>query len=546
MTSSISRLKQPHELLNHILDQPELPAIIQRLDAGVLTRLIRHVGLEDSAQIISLTTAGQLKGVFDEDLWAGKRPGAAEAFDAERFGLWIEVMLEAGKAFSAQKITELDEDLVVLGLSRLIFVAGFGDATVGLNDNHPLSGAASPEKMLEYGLTQEFGNYRVSAKNPARWDAVCTLLAELNELDYDLLVRLMERCRRISLEDMEDNDNSFDVATADEMLEEDVAADREERRTKKGFVTPTSASVFLSQIRATTLKALVSEKSADFETRAYFKAMETENEITDDSPATEYSHEEENSYALHLKVAGFIQTLRAAEVLPAPDQKLLGYDGAKSSDQPLPLAKAMDFFNKTEPNLYSRLMAELSYLSNTLIAGCRFKGRTFQPEEAALAAFSTCNLGAEVLLKYGTRWREYRSVDAMTVLLKEHYPVKLFQVGWKILFDHVVLYTAKAVLEFLNRIKDEPENSEHRYDISHMAGTLQACITSGRPWEFNDRMDYLLTILDGRTTAALEELLQAYPTLADIISKHGGHPLSLYIGSKDHIVTLRQFLAKVL
>lgn len=70
----VPTLKQPRELLNQILDHPELPAIIQSLDAPVLTRLIRHVGLEDSAEIVSLATADQLKSIFDEICGAAMLP----------------------------------------------------------------------------------------------------------------------------------------------------------------------------------------------------------------------------------------------------------------------------------------------------------------------------------------------------------------------------------------------------------------------------------------------------------------------------------------
>ena len=67
MTSIVSRVKQPGTLLNHILDQEQLPAIVQSLDARTLTKLIRCVGLEDSAPIVSLATADQLERVLDAD-----------------------------------------------------------------------------------------------------------------------------------------------------------------------------------------------------------------------------------------------------------------------------------------------------------------------------------------------------------------------------------------------------------------------------------------------------------------------------------------------
>ena len=96
MKSIVSKIKQPVTLLNHILDQEQLPAIVQSLDARTLTKLIRYVGLEDSAPIVSLATAEQLERVLDEDLWYSEAPGQDEIFDADRFGLWLEIMEESG------------------------------------------------------------------------------------------------------------------------------------------------------------------------------------------------------------------------------------------------------------------------------------------------------------------------------------------------------------------------------------------------------------------------------------------------------------------
>lgn len=103
-------------LLTRILDQPNLVAAIQALPAQALGRLIDHVGLEDSGEIVALATTEQLRRIFDNDLWRSERPGKDESFDAGRFALWLEVMLEAGEEFAAGKLAELPEDLVTLAL----------------------------------------------------------------------------------------------------------------------------------------------------------------------------------------------------------------------------------------------------------------------------------------------------------------------------------------------------------------------------------------------------------------------------------------------
>ena len=92
-----SRKVASRALLTRILDEPNLVAAVQALPAPVLGKLIDHVGLEDAGEIVALASTEQLKRIFDDDLWRSERPGKDETFDASRFALWLEIMLEAGE-----------------------------------------------------------------------------------------------------------------------------------------------------------------------------------------------------------------------------------------------------------------------------------------------------------------------------------------------------------------------------------------------------------------------------------------------------------------
>ncbi len=545
MTTIVPKLKQPNELLNHILDHPELSSVIQSLDAGVLTKLIRHVGLEDSGEIVSMATVEQLKRVFDEDLWYSEAPGREEVFDADRFGLWLEIMLETGPAFAARKIMELDEDLVIMALCRIVLVVDLDELTLRMSNSKRLPEDDMLDKILESTLNQEFDAYLVIAKNHSRWGAVQTLLAELNELDYAMLNRLLERCCRISCEYIEDNGGLFDVLTAEEMLEVDMAAEREARRESKGFVSAATAVSFLNLARTTALKKIIAAKTIDPSTRAYLKATGAETDIASKPRKTVEPSENAHLKRLTLKLVRFLKTLQTAEVLPAPDQKRLSYANG-SMDHHLPLAKAMRFINRTDPALYSLRLMELTYLSNILISGCRFQGRTFRPVEAGEAAFSVCNLGSEYLLGAEVGAEENQSVESMTALLIEYHLVKLFQVGWKLLNDNVVFYSAKAVLGFFDRLKDDLSDPQQDHEISRMAEIMRSCVLAGRPWEFDDQLDQLLVFLDSKTAMALTALLQEYPTISEVISKQGQNHLSPFIWSRTHIRTIQKFIKDVL
>jgi len=80
MPNQVAKYSSPRHLLNRILEQPGLVSIIQHLDAQLLGKLVQHVGLEDSGEIIALATTDQIKKLFDLDLWRNEKPGKEEKF----------------------------------------------------------------------------------------------------------------------------------------------------------------------------------------------------------------------------------------------------------------------------------------------------------------------------------------------------------------------------------------------------------------------------------------------------------------------------------
>src|SRR6185503_14705709 len=87
-----------HHLLDRILNTPRLEQVVPRLQPGLLHRVIQTCGLEDCGELVALATPEQLAHIFDLDLWRAAQPSLDEQFDADRFGVWIEVLLEAGAA----------------------------------------------------------------------------------------------------------------------------------------------------------------------------------------------------------------------------------------------------------------------------------------------------------------------------------------------------------------------------------------------------------------------------------------------------------------
>ena len=60
----------------------------------------------------------QLSHVFDLDLWRPARPGLDEQFDAERFGVWIEVLVEAGADLAAEKLSQMPIEQLIAGFAH--------------------------------------------------------------------------------------------------------------------------------------------------------------------------------------------------------------------------------------------------------------------------------------------------------------------------------------------------------------------------------------------------------------------------------------------
>src|SRR5215472_6261146 len=113
------RESQDHRtVLARILDTPHLEHVVPRLQPELLHRVIQNCGLEDCGELVMLATPGQLTRIFDLDLWRPAQPGMDEQFDADRFGVWLEVLAEFGGSTAARKLAEMDADLVIGGLAQ--------------------------------------------------------------------------------------------------------------------------------------------------------------------------------------------------------------------------------------------------------------------------------------------------------------------------------------------------------------------------------------------------------------------------------------------
>lgn len=340
-------------LLSRLLDEPHIVRAVQALPPRALLQLVDQIGLEDAGEIVALATTEQLETMFDEDLWRSSKPGADERFDAARFGLWLEVLLEAGEAFAADKLANLDEELLALALHAEVLVIDLDELVLS---------AIEPEleKALDSGPSLDFDQYRVIGRRPEGWDTLAAALTAFDERHPGLLRRLCDRLCRASSEWIADNGGLCQVLTSAEMLEDDAAAGREDRRARAGHVSPASARAFLT-LPARDVHVVLAEPR-DAITRAYFREYR--------APAAPTA-ERANRWVEEL-VGGPRPLLEGGP--PEPEMLLkrtLALLGEQVADERL---------------------RELAYLSNVLLEGAP---RHQRPLDAAQEALAVCNAGLE-------------------------------------------------------------------------------------------------------------------------------------------------------
>ena len=268
--------RAPHDLIGRILETPDLPRVVQGLEPVVLHQLVQNCGLEDTGPIVSFATTEQLMGVFDHDLWLAARAGAADEFDADRFGLWLEVLVEAGAELAACKVAEMDFDLVTAAFSRYLLVLDAEWNAIERRDAALLDEVipdlaeqlALAEAVLENGL--ELGGFRIIPRRGAPWDALIEILARLSADHPALFGKLMVCCGALSTEYIEDNGGLFDVLTSDEQVLSDVAGERDERRAQAGYVGPPEAAAFLKLAR----QPSADHSARDPLTTSYFRKLD--------------------------------------------------------------------------------------------------------------------------------------------------------------------------------------------------------------------------------------------------------------------------------
>jgi Family of unknown function (DUF6178) len=534
----------PQQVMRRLLDSPSLVTAVQSLAPHHLQKLIDHLGLEDSGEIVSLASTDQLQKIFDEDLWKSDRPGKDESFDAARLALWIEVMLETGEEFTARKLAALDEDLLTLLFHRRFLVLDTEELRLGLEEEEG-SRSALVEKALDGSLHEEVGDYQIIARVHDGWDAMLSLLLALERQDDRLVRRILARCCALSAEDIEEKGGLYRVLTSEATLESDMAAERGERRAAQGFIAPSAAASFLKLCRQTPPDQVMAEPR-DAVTRLYFRDRKPAGAAPASSTRTAGATTPEVA-----RLEALIQSLDAPAPSPAANPRRALAGSAEVGDAPAQslLERTLALLASRDAEAASRRVDELGYLANVLAAGCALGGRSFRPFEAALAAAATCNLGLERLTREEEDAAPLSAAVAADLLLR-HGADKAFRIGFWLLHHDVVVATCRALERAFQREAAATVDDNLRPRLDRAAAAVHSSAASAAPWQARRHLDDIGIILDAPARQALRSLLAECPVLSGPLSGSAGarHRLDSehqLIATADDLRRVRDFLARL-
>ncbi|MCG8418446.1 MAG: DUF6178 family protein [Proteobacteria bacterium] len=397
----IRRRPSAQQLVYTILDDAELVGAVQQVDANLLGGLIKHVGLEDAGEILSLATPAQLRGLADEDLWQIDETGV-DALDADRFALWLEVLNEEHPRAAAECLRSLGEDFLAHALAQLMIVLDL-DRLVpvlsGVVSAEQIASSDLVDKALDASLTEEFEGLLLVSTRYNGWDAIVAAIHELDAVDHELVDRVLERVCTASMERVED-DGLHEVLTAAETVAEDARAERDDRRERRGYVSPADAAAFLRGAASRSARDIATAPE-DAITAAYFRR---------------YDPQASRPQSPGEGVARLKRLLHDSGVTP-PNRPQLAASGTARSIVRRLLAE----LKHRDPGVHSRRAAELAYLANVFVAGCSLDGRAMGLVDSVGIALAFADAGIKAM-----GWEDEDE------LLRDRTVVSLFSIGWSL------------------------------------------------------------------------------------------------------------------
>jgi hypothetical protein len=521
-TAPLDRGSVDHRLAR-LLDTPFLTRIVPHLAPETLHQLIEYRGLDACGELVTSATPAQLTSVLDLDLWRAQ-PGRDEQFNVDRFGEWLEVLVDTGDSVAARTVAALDKHLVIAGLSRYlrVFDPGTFEPTES-SDDEPMDRNAMMNSETNADVPEcEVGGYLVRARKTDAWDAIVALLVTLETDHNHHFHALMQGCRRLS-NSRPEIDGLDDLLMAPEQPLHDVAIERERRRSRHGYATSGDARAFLQMARQPRPTPDASAPIAiNPIATAYFRAAdEKEDAATEVSARGDYdvSASIDALSELLAEAARLRQGYGGQGVMPERPRALLESANEDPGAARLPfLMRLMEFVLHDDESAYLARGRELAFLANTLLAGSTVQSRPFTPREASDAAACICNLGLEY---WPARWWGSTSRGAPSpqnpdramapdAFLADHDLVTAFEVGWSVLYQDVSLFVTDQLMSTLADL--QCVDAHTRRDLLALRHKLAKQREAGTPWLARGAAD-VLAMFDTTAWISVLGLLDECPIL---------------------------------
>lgn len=543
-----ARTTAPSQSLARLLESTDLTRAVPYLAAETLHRVIEECGLEACGSVVAAATRPQLTAILDFDLWRAPQPGHDPRFDHERFGEWIETLVEVDLEQAVQIVMRMPTPVVVAGVAghlRVFDVATF-EPTASTDDEPWESFSPNAEHQ-----EREIGGYRVRARRRENSDALIALLVELWSTDATAFRTIMRGCCQLSHEGRE-SDGLDMLAEVPEQFLDDEARAREDRRQVRGYLAPADARAFLSVARhgdAAGLRAIADEyrRSADrvvagtVDARGDTSGLEEQIDRRIDKQFVEQSDQrtaagDADPVSVVETVRGVVDILTAAGLMPEAPRTLLG---SGNVDEPrTTLMLLMTHARATNEDAFLARGEELAFLANTLMAGCALQRRTFTLQEASDAAAAICNLGLEA-------W----PAPPGHAHLVEHDLISAFGVGWAVLHRDVSLFVAEQLIATIGGLPRRGAVTDA--GLRALKRALATHRLAGTPWLAADWLDILST-LDTPAWHGLLGLFSECPVVpavvTAIVERTTGRidPKAFaFISTQAQVDTIRRFMARL-
>jgi hypothetical protein len=508
-------------LLRNIVDDPALPVVLGHMQPKTLARLVDRVGLNDAAELMALVPTRNLLRALDEAVWKSPRPGASEVFDATEFISWLQVWIEVGELFLAERLAAISNDYLAMCLSSVLLVDGGSSSGLAV-DAAELSAISEEAGYSDRPKTDCYAIYGHIVVRPAYEDDWEILRAALDALWLHAPDRLLYLLGTLGSAESMLNSELRRIS-----LNLDVAFERESYRERRGYVSPMGARALLTSASTTNIDDLLMMSGYDSETRRFLSGLEIEpadkNPIEKtntsdraDAEPTESRYEGDElvsvspsqdqikTLSLLLENEEIIEPLRVESLSSNSQEK-----------QPV-LAELLNRLEHDNLEAFQQRARELAYLATVLMAGSSLESQPFTAGHARDAAFATCNIGLEFL----------QSRRAALKLDMEPGLIRLFLIGWQFLGtlrDRVIaaIEASFTDLESTPRLKNSPWlRNEAKIGIRD----LQNAVEQHQFADARDAVIFLSIVFNATACRAIAPLLDHLPHFATMVEQRNKQP----------------------